>query len=77
MRKHFGKLNPQIESVFAKEIKFIDDGEFTMLGTPYELIAMLQNEFVYEVQRIADTTPPVLLLNDIVSSFYVASKEEQ
>lgn len=65
------KLNPQIESIFSSRLKTIDDGSFTMLGTPYELIAMLQNAFVEETQRIADTTAPNLLLNEVVNAFFL------
>lgn len=70
-----------IEEALVKRVKTIDDGEWTLLGTPADSIVEVSNAIVHEIQRIADDVPVNLLLNEIVNRFFVpmneSSQEEQ
>lgn len=63
-------MSKTTEEVLRDKVKFIGDGEWTLLGTPAEVIAEINNAFVETVQRMADDVSPNLLLNEIVGRYY-------
>lgn len=65
------------EEILRNRVKFIGEGEWTLLGTPQEVIDELNRAFMESVQELADTTSPNLLLNKIVDTYYAPSTIEE
>ena len=66
------------ERAILRNLKVIGDNEFTLLGTPADLIQEIRQGVVQEVQAIGDRVPPNLILNEITNQFYEpVSQQEQ